>query len=58
MNIIANKTFLKRIIKHYNKYHFSCYTINDITLIEIGENYFNIEINNSIRVQIYFCEIN
>ena len=34
MNITANTNFLKRIIKHYNKYHFSCYTIKDIDSIE------------------------
>lgn len=58
MKTIITNTFLKRIIKHYNKYHFSCYTIKDIDNIEIGENYFNIMFNNSVRGQIYFCEIN
>lgn len=58
MDITANTTFLKRIIKHYNKYHFSYYTINDITSIEVGENCFNIVFNNSTKGQIYFCEIN
>lgn len=58
MNITANTTFLKRIIKYYNKYHFSCFTIKDIDSIEIGENYFNIVFNNSTKGQIYFCEIN
>ena len=58
MNITADNTFLKRIIKYYNKYHFSCFTIKDINSIEIGENHFNIVFNNSIKGQIYFCEIN
>lgn len=58
MNITANITFLKRIIKHYNKYHFSCFTIKDINSIEIRENYFNIVFTNSNVGQIYFCEIN
>lgn len=58
MNITANKTFLKRIIKYYNKYHFSCFTIKDIDRIEIEENHFNIVFNNSTKGQIYFCEIN
>lgn len=58
MNITANKTFLKRIIKHYNKYHFACFTIKDIDSIEIGENHFNIVFNNSTKGQVYFSEIN
>lgn len=42
MDITANTTFLKNLIKYFNKYHFTNYTIKNIDSIEICDRCFHV----------------